>query len=370
MNRAPIGWPEPRRRPTEWDLPAGRRRTRLEGWPRNDRLYTRAGCIPSLDQSFAEDRSLVDRISGRQLMTFSRATTGTYVGPGGDLRTAAVNEPRFHYDAATGRCLGLLVEFARTNLILGSDAPATQNVTVTAAAHTLHFTGSGTITLSGASTAGPLVGAGNGEANRVSLTFTPTAGTLTLTVSGDVTNAQLEVGGFASSYIPTSVATVTRAGDACSFTGANFSSWYNQIEGVIFMSVKSYGSNNYGALYDFGSGSVQMRRWSQPNSTNYLVSIVNGSQQFGAGTPNIAAKTRLADAYYRESDTVEVNKGLCVQAVDGVLSAQARQRVVPSSSFLTFGTLGASGNAHLCIEQVAYWPMRLPNPSLIAVTQA
>ena len=110
---------------------------------------------------------------------------------------------------------GVLVESeARTNLLLNSGTLATQNVTVTAVPHTLHFTGTGTVTLSGASTAGPLVGTGAGENNRVSLTFTPTAGTLTLTVTGTVTNADLEVGSTLSSHKPTSGSTVTRAADS------------------------------------------------------------------------------------------------------------------------------------------------------------
>ena len=78
----------------------------------------------------------------------------------------------------------------RRNLLLNTDTLATQSVTVTAVEHVLSFTGTGTITLSGVSTAGPLVG--TGADNRVSLTFTPTAGSLTLTVSGSVTFAQLE----------------------------------------------------------------------------------------------------------------------------------------------------------------------------------
>ena len=84
------------------------------------------------------------------------------------------------------------------NLLLSTATMSTQSATVTAVAHTLSFKGTGTVTLSGASTAGPLVG--TGASNRVSLTFTPTAGTLTLTVSGSVTEAQLEVGSTATAY--------------------------------------------------------------------------------------------------------------------------------------------------------------------------
>lgn len=97
------------------------------------------------------------------------------------------------------------------NLLANTDAMATQSVTVSAVAHTLSFTGTGTVTLSGASTAGPLVGTGAG--NRVSLTFTPTAGSLTMTVTGSVTFGQLELGAFATAYQRVgSIYDVTEAG--------------------------------------------------------------------------------------------------------------------------------------------------------------
>jgi hypothetical protein len=63
----------------------------------------------------------------------------------------------------------------------------------------LSFFGTGSVTLSGVAT-GTLNG--TGANNRVSLTFTPTAGSLTLTVSGSVTLAQLEQSAFATDYIP------------------------------------------------------------------------------------------------------------------------------------------------------------------------
>ncbi len=85
---------------------------------------------------------------------------------------------------------------ARKNLLLATEALATQSVTSIAAQYTLSFSGTGSVTLSGTAT-GTLTGTG---ADRVSLTFTPTAGTLTLTVSGSVTKAQVELGAVAGPY--------------------------------------------------------------------------------------------------------------------------------------------------------------------------
>ena len=54
-------------------------------------------------------------------MTFTRASTATYTGPDGLIKTAAINTPRYDYDPITGECKGLLVEEQRTNLLTLSD---------------------------------------------------------------------------------------------------------------------------------------------------------------------------------------------------------------------------------------------------------
>ena len=100
--------------------------------------------------------------------------------------------------AASRPTYGIVPLVGRRNLLLATDTMATQSLTVAAVAHTLAFTGTGTVTLTGASIAGPLIG--TGASNRVSLTFTPTAASLTLTVVGSVTLAQLELGSTPTNY--------------------------------------------------------------------------------------------------------------------------------------------------------------------------
>lgn len=152
--------------------------------------------------------------------TFTRATTATTVNSAGTIISVASGVPRSYYDPTTLQYRGYLAEGARTNLVLnslidGTDF-STQSVSVTAVAHTLSFYGTGTITLSGASTAGPLVGTGV-YPQRVSLTFTPSAASLTLTVTGSCKFVQLEVGSFASSFIPTAGTAVTRNADVLTY---------------------------------------------------------------------------------------------------------------------------------------------------------
>ena len=138
----------------------------------------------------------------------------------------AANTPRF-----AGPSRRLLNEDTAVNLINGMAAPSTQNIAVSAGNHVLTFYGTGSITLSGAAT-GTLTGTGAG--NRVALPFTATTGTLTLTVSGTVTRAQLETGGYASSYVEASSGAATRGADNISGSLSSFGIGTNGACTVLF----------------------------------------------------------------------------------------------------------------------------------------
>ena len=161
-------------------------------------------------------------------LTFTRATSATRVNSSGLIESVSANVARLDY--TNGSCPSILVEPQRTNLVFPSATATTQTRTVTATAHTLSFYGTGTVVLTGVAT-GTLVG--TGANNRVTLTFTPTAGNLTLTVNGSVTNWQLEAGSNATSLIPTTTSAVTRNADVISKAG--ISSLIGQTEGTIYI---------------------------------------------------------------------------------------------------------------------------------------
>ena len=56
----------------------------------------------SLDLNFTENLSLIDDISGNNLITFSRASSGTYVGSDGLIKTSPVNYLRESIGLVTG----------------------------------------------------------------------------------------------------------------------------------------------------------------------------------------------------------------------------------------------------------------------------
>ena len=70
-------------------------------WVKNE-LWRRAKAVPSLDLRFADNKSLVDAVTGQSLITFTRASSGTYVGSDGLIKTATTNLLLRSQELATG----------------------------------------------------------------------------------------------------------------------------------------------------------------------------------------------------------------------------------------------------------------------------
>lgn len=297
--------------------------------------------------------------SGLGGMVLNPATGTTYYASTGSV----YNAPRLDYDPATFAAKGLLMEEQRTNLLLNSATLSTQNVTVSAVAYTLSFWGTGTVTLSGTSTAGPLVG--TAANNRVTLTFTPTAGTLTLTVSGTVSQAQLEAGSFATSYIPTTSASVTRSADVASVATSAFP--YSATEGALIL-------NATPASGSVASGGV-VATINGPTSSD--CAIVGRAGGTGVGLTQVFTASTL-QAYLVSSatnDGVSSKYGYVYAAndfaftVNGSSPATDTAGTVPAAARLYLGSNdGLYGRWNGWIRQITYIPRRLTNAELQART--
>ena len=315
------------------------------------------GPVPALDLDFLA-MTATNTLDPR--ITYTRAGNATYFDSTGAMQTVGPNVPRLSYDPVTLKPAGFLLEPAVTNSLLNSTTLATQSVTITAAALTLSFYGTGTVVLSGAFS-DTVVGTG-AFPKRTELTFTPTAGTLTLTVTGTVQYANLELGTRPTSWIPTTGAAVTRQADVANMTGTNFSSWYNQPEGVFVVDcalVNPSASGASGRVLVTSSGGT-------PNRVTDLFYNTTSWQNFNGtvgvsapGAPGNFAINKVAGAY-KSGDY-----GICQ---NGLTPVSATTALVNTPNQLAIGNLNNSNQPNGHIRRIRYYNTRLPNADLQNLT--
>ncbi len=226
----------------------------------------RAGDAPDAIQSFNRVKGTAPE-SGSLVFTAAYSPTyitltdadgiaGTYI----TIDNISVRE-LYGYHATQSVTASRPTLSARKNILLATETLATQSVTTLAATYTLSFTGTGSVTLSGAAT-GTLTGAGVND--RVSLTFTPTAGTLTLTVSGSVTKAQVELGAVAGPYQRVNTSTDYD-------TDERYFPKYLQFSSAV--AIDDFLNLPYMGLYNGGAASIVCARDAIPQATDtYIIS--------------------------------------------------------------------------------------------------
>ena len=313
----------------------------------------------TLDLSFMTPGSLDGRI------TFTRASTATYFDAAGVLQTAAANAPRWDYDPITHALNGLLLEQAGTNLLLNSATLSTQSVTVTAVASALSFYGTGTITLSGAATVGPLTGTGP-YPQRVWMGFTPAAGTLTLTVIGNVQNAQLEQVAILTSYIPTAGASATRAVDSATMLT---SPWYTSGTTLALSMVAD-------ALVPVGAGNF-LQFDDTTNNNRTLLACTSGPFQGTSSATEIAAgvtnynnnslgKIPFGTPFKLGYSTVSGAHFYALNGATSVLNTTVGN--LPAVTTLKLGRAVPATLGSFYLRRARYWPRALSVSELQEVT--
>jgi hypothetical protein len=260
-------------------------------------------------------------------------------------------------------CKGLLIEEARTNVLVNSlingTNLSTQLVTTTAVAHTLSFYGTGTIVLTGTSSA-TVAGTGAYPSRRT-LTFTPTAGVLTVTVTGTVQFAQLEVGAFATSYIPTDATSKTRNADNAVMTGTNFSDWYNASEGAFaFVFQRDSAITSVTGIGGVSDGTTLERmRFYYNSATQTRFDVTDGTVQATLATSmSSGAVTKMTAAYKLDSFAASANGGTVTTDVAGTLPTV--------NQFLIGGLPPSAGQLCGWIQKIMYWPQRIINAEVQA----
>ena len=300
-------------------------------------------------------------------ITFTRTgDTATVTNSSGVIAAINADLPRFDYNPTTLACKGLLIEETRTNLLLNSliDGTnlSTQLVTTTAVSQTLSFYGTGQIVLTGTSSA-TVVGTGAYPA-RQTLTFTPTVGVLTLTVTGTVQYAQLEVGAFATSFIPTDGTTKTRNADLATMTGTNFSDWFNASEGtfVCKASIPLTTSGNRGP-WRVDDGSDANIIMSRNASGNLDFRVINAGSLIVALPNAITANVvfQQAAAYKTDNYAAALNGAGLATDTAGTVPTVNTMRIGNSTS--TTAQLGCT------IERIYYYPQRLTDNEVTAFSK-
>ncbi len=179
--------------------------------------------------------------------------------------------------------------------------------------------------------------------------------------------AQLEAGSFATSYIPTVAAQVTRSADAASMTGTNFSSWYRQDAGTIFG--EYVGVNNISGgtrrLVEISNGTAGDRfvaGYGATNSSRFLVVVSNVTQADVSPAVTQGSLVRFAGAYAANDFQAAANTALGTADTSGTVPTVSQMNIGASALFAP----GTDLNGH--IRRLAYYPARLSNTQLQALT--
>lgn len=198
------------------------------------------------------------------------------------------------------------------------------------------------------------------------------------TANGDFTNipwdgvasvyiwgAQLEASPYPTSYIPTvastvtraadtsTSATVTRAADVASMTGTNFSSWYNPAQSTILAKLQNVNASGATSIWSFDDNTSSQRIMFRVGTGTQITNFSNISD-----TANP----------YTATHAFAITANSLSGAKNGTLYAAPTGTSVPIVTQLQFGVSPGVNRSSGTISRFTYYPVRLPDATLQAIT--
>lgn len=165
--------------------------------------------------------------------------------------------------------------------------------------------------------------------------------------------AQLEAGPFVTPYIPTTSTTVTRTAPQLYIN--TDTTWFNALEGALYVAASNTPPGALRTLASLWGGGGDVMYIS--GAINAVINTSGAQQFFVAGAPLERNKAVLS--YKVNDSTASINGALAVTDTS----------VVPSPvTKLCVGSLDGSWLACGRISKLAYWPKRLSNNELSALT--
>lgn len=214
---------------------------------------------------------------------------------------------------------------------------------------------------------------------RVTMTSTVITGVavagLIINMSGGPTNtttaydhffvwgAQIEKASFATSYIKSSGATAgtVRSADNASITGENFSSWYRQDEGSLYVENSTFDTRSGSARIQFTDGTVENRMYT-----------ANGAYTLYVQTDDVIqvnlSSSLVTNQYVKKAIGLKENDfAVSIDGGDPLVDTSGRLPFVNKFGF--WNNIVNSGQVNGHVKKLAYYPQRLTNEQLQNLTK-
>jgi len=209
-------------------------------------------------------------------------------------------------------------------------------------------------------------------------------GSISTSFAGDGTSgiylwgAQLEESSYATSYIPTTSSTATRAADvSTSATASVFESdWYRQDEGTVFQSLNAESS------YTSGLHMVTAKLAQATDLVNTGIGLQFGTTYGMSGQMRDGTNLAIATLPYSNSKGSAVlaynqnygeiaaswNGDTTVVDTNALYTSQSLAQLLIGAGIRISGSFSSIQNYNGTIRRLTYWPQRLPNATLQALT--